>query len=507
MKVLCLADNTSVEKWGEKITRVYSEKNNLIYRGQLQENQANLVDGCYIAGPHTMQQRSIISMSKKFDNIVLMDQKQSQFSHNRLFLAMWKLIKDLRGCGVDVNIENPTNMQYLDDWEKYFEKNKSFCANPWVLMHDGLNGDTSICGRNYSKVTSRDNIKNWQTDPEYTAIRKKMLDGKKIKGCDQCYKLEKEGIRDMRWTDSFDWITRLKLKSIEDFNAIKNPTYYEIRPSNKCNIKCRMCSEGFSHLIMQENKIIKSNKFHEMRPGEVYLENGNSFDKVDLDTATRVYIAGGEPTVMPEVYQFLRSCIQEGKTDLELNINTNAVKISEPLFDLFKQFPKLWFTCSMDGTGKVNEYQRWGTNTNKQIRNIHRLHTNGAGIHFIFVASIYNIHNIGDAMLFFDKEFPYATVQINYAGFTDGILSPWNHPDKDLVLSSLEKAKSSNCYYHQERGSKPIVDGLYNHYSNNPKLDKKKLRNFFYYNDTLDKYRNAKLQDFIPELDQCRKYL
>lgn len=507
MKVLCLADNTSIEAWGEKITRVYAKKNNLIYRGQLHENQVNFIDGCYNIGPHSMQQKSIIELSKNFDTVVLTDQKQSQFSHSRLFLAMWKLVKDLRECGIDVKIENTKNMEYLDRWEKYFTENKSFCANPWILMHDGMNGYTNICGRNYSKVKLRDKIIDWQTDPDYTAIRKKMLDGEKVGGCEGCYDLEKKGIKDMRWTDSFDWITRLELKSIDDFHAIKNPRYYEVRPSNKCNLKCRMCSEGFSHLIMEENKTIKNNKFHTMRPNTVYLENGNSFSKIDFNTATRVYIAGGEPTVIPELYQFLRSCIRENRTNLELNINTNAVKISEPLFDLFKQFKKLWFTCSMDGTGKVNEYQRWGTDTKKQIRNIHRLHKNGAGIHFIFVSSIYNIHNIGDAMHFFDKEFPYATVQINYASYHNDILSPFNRPDTELVLSSVEKAKSSKCYYHQERGSKPLIDGFFNHYSKNPKIDKKKLRDFFFYNDTLDQHRGAKLRDYIPELEECRKYI
>jgi len=62
----------------------------------------------------------------------------------------------------------------------------------------------------------------------------------------------------------------------------------------------------------------------------------------------RIYIAGGEPTVMPSVYAFLRKCVAKGKTDFEININTNAVKISDKLFDLFSKFPKLWFTCSID---------------------------------------------------------------------------------------------------------------------------------------------------------------
>jgi hypothetical protein len=507
MKVLCLADNTSKDAWGEKLSQIYSKKNNLTFRGKLEANQTNLEHGCYHIGPLSMQQKDIIDSLESFDHIVLVDQDQSKFSHSRIFLAMWKLVKDIRKLGYEVKIENRENMEYLDKWEDYFLRNKSFCANPWILMHDGMSGNTNLCGRNWKKIKQRDDIKNWQTDPDYSLIREKMLKGEEIPGCGTCYTYEKKGIRDMRWTDSFDWITHLRLESLNDFKKIKKPAYYEVRPSNKCNLKCRMCSEGFSHLIENENKQITDKKFRRFTEKDTYLSGGDSFNKIDLDEAVRVYVAGGEPTIMPEFYEFLRFCVREGRTNLELKVNTNAVKISQPLFDLFKQFKDLWFTCSIDGTGKINEYIRWGTDGNKQIENIHKLRQNGAGIHFIFVTSIYNVHNVGDCMHFFDREFPYATVQINCGAFEKDLLSPFNHPDTELVLASLKKAKSSKCYYHQERGSKPMIDGLYDHYSSDPKLDVEKLKNFFYYNDTLDKHRGSSLAEYIPQLERCRKYI
>jgi hypothetical protein len=79
---------------------------------------------------------------------------------------------------------------------------------------------------------------------------------------------------------------------------------------------------------------------------------------------------------------------------------------------------------------------------------------------------------------YFDNEFPYATIQLNTAGYRNDILSPWNHPNYDLVIKSLEKAKQTKCYYHQERGAKPIVDGLYEHYIKQPKFNLEKLSNF-----------------------------
>lgn len=508
LKVLCIGDNSCTDAWAHKLTEKFARENNLTFRGELSKDR-EIENGCYHIGPVINQQKDIIDLSKNFDQVVLLDQKQDQFSHSRIFLATWKLVNDLKDAGIQVKIMNKENMEYLDNWEKIFIENKSICIDPWVLFHDGQSGYTNLCGRNWNRIKKREDINNWQDDKEYNEIRNKMLRGEKISGCHGCYNLEEQGIRDMRWTDSFDWITRLRIKTPKDLKKIKNPPYFEVRPSNKCNLKCRMCRPEWSHLIHQETDSIKDKKFKEIANDiiEEKILNTASFNLVDLDSMVRLYIAGGEPTVMPEVYEFLRDCVKNKKTEFELNINTNAVKISEKLFDLFKNFTKLWFTVSIDGVGKIGEYQRWGTDSKKQIENIHRLKNNGAGIHIISVVSIYNVHDIGTTMQFFDSEFPYAKVQLNWAGYKKDILDPKDHPNTDLVLKSLEIAKGTKCYYHQERGAKPIVDGLYKHYSSYPKLNKEKLSNFFYYNDTLDKHRGSKLVDYIPELEECRKYI
>jgi MoaA/NifB/PqqE/SkfB family radical SAM enzyme len=507
-KILCLGDNTSADAWAHKLTKKFAEENNLIFRGQAKELNLELEDGCYYTDPFLMQQRDLIEISKKFNKIVLLDQKQEQFSHSRLFLRMFKLINDMKKLGIRVEIINEQNMKYLYDWEKIFERNKSICIDPWVLMHDGQSGYTNLCGRNYDRIKKRENIVSWQDDTEYNKIRSDMLAGKKIPGCKLCYDYEDKGIRDMRWTDSFDWITRLKIKSIEDLKNINSPLYVEVRPSNKCNLQCRMCRPKYSHLIQKETLGIEDKKFRNLVVSNTpeQIMNTSSFHLVDLDKIVRLYIAGGEPTIMPEVYNFLRKCVKKKKTNFELNINTNAVKISEPLFNLFKNFKNLWFTCSIDGTPRVNEYVRWGTTSSKQIQNIHRLKKNGAGIHFISVISIYNIHQIGEIMEHFDNEFPYATVQLNTAAYKNDILSPWNHPNHNLVTKSLLKAKKTKCYFHQERGCTTMVDGLYEYYTKKPICDIEKISDFFYYNDTLDRTRGSKLGDYIPELEECRKY-
>jgi hypothetical protein len=189
LKVLCIGDNSSADAWAHKLTEKFAKENNLIFRGELLKD-VPIENGCYHTGPVIHQQKDIIEISKKFNEIVLLDQKQEQFSHSRIFLATWKLINDLKGAGIQVKIMNKENMEYLYNWEKIFEKNKSICMNPWILLHDGQSGYANLCGRNWDRIKKREDISDWQNDKEYSAIRNKMLNGEKISGCTSCYQLE-----------------------------------------------------------------------------------------------------------------------------------------------------------------------------------------------------------------------------------------------------------------------------------------------------------------------------
>jgi hypothetical protein len=81
-----------------------------------------------------------------------------------------------------------------------------------------------------------------------------------------------------------------------------------------------MCGPRFSHLIQEETNSINDGKFQNMVSHNTDDEilNTSSFNLLDLDTMVRLYIAGGEPTVMPEVYEFLRNCVEQKKTNFEL---------------------------------------------------------------------------------------------------------------------------------------------------------------------------------------------
>ena len=509
MKVLCFGDNTSKEAWAHKLSKNFAEKNKLTFRGMFNINTKEILDGCYHTSTHELSTKKIIESKKNFNQFIILDQPQERYSHHSLFQRMFQLIQFFREKNIEFTMLNPKNFEIIEYWTNLLTTNRSFCLRPWIT-YASFNGYRRSCERGESAlkplIKSTDKI-DWQNNEAFNNLRSRMLKGlPNEENCGWCIMHEKFGSHlTTRWHDTLQWATKLKLKNINDLKKFTSPVYYEIRPGNKCNIMCRSCTPGFSSLIEEEYKNIDHPYFKKYY--EKQKRGYDSFDVVDLDTAKTIYVTGGEPTINAEFYAFLRKCIKENKTNFNLRINSNFMKISNPIRELFKHFNDIGFTVSIDGTPKVTEYIRWKTVQEQVEKNIYLLKNDGHEMACISVVSIYNITTIGETLEYLETKFPFFTVQLNYGGHRGDILNCFNHPNKDMVIASLEKARKSKIYYDNERDTKSLLDSLYKHYTSDYKVDYDKLKKFFEYNDILDKSRGSKLGDYIPELEACRKLI
>ncbi len=509
MKVLCFGDNTSSEAIADRLARQFASSKNLPFRGLYSKESKELLDGCYHSSIYELSTHHFIENRKKFDKYIFLDQDQEQYSHTALFQQMFNLINAFEEANIDFEVLNDKNFEIIKYWTNLLTTNRSFCLRPWIT-YVSYNGYRRSCERGGSAlkplIKGTDKI-DWQNNEAFNNLRSRMLKGlPNKKNCEWCIKHEKFGSHlTTRWHDTIAWALKLKLKNIEDLKTIKNPTYYEIRPGNKCNVMCRSCTPGFSSLIEEEYKNIDHPYFKDFY--ERQRRGYDSFDVVDLDTAKTIYVTGGEPTINAEFYAFLRKCIKENKTNFNLRINSNFMKISNPIRELFKYFDDIGFTVSIDGTPKITEYVRWKTVQEQVEKNVYLLKNDGHRIACTSVISIYNVTTIGETLEYLETKFPFFTVQLNYGGHRGDILNCFNHPNKDMVIASLEKARKSKIYYDNERDTKSLLDSLYKHYTSDYKVDYDKLKKFFEYNDILDKSRGSKLGDYIPELEACRKLI
>lgn len=211
----------------------------------------------------------------------------------------------------------------------------------------------------------------WNND-FYKSTRRDMLDGKLPSGCRVCKLQELAGEQSKRmWENS-------RADDIDQFNTITNagPRNFDVRPSNKCNLECVMCNGIVSSAITKRVREYTGgnySKFPIMTVGDwdqsIHI---TEYIKKNAENVSLLTFAGGEPFLMPEVYDLLESLSNSGHAEhIELRIITNGTVIRERWFkDHIVKFKKVKINISIDGTGDVLEYIRWPSNWNKIVSNL-----------------------------------------------------------------------------------------------------------------------------------------
>jgi hypothetical protein len=444
----------------------------------------------------------IRNIALHFDRVIWLDQPQSSYPHHKSFLRTFRLIKHLEQIGSQVEYLANKNSLRINHWWNFLRTNPSFCHHPFLALIPDQADKVNICPKTKIPIKSVHEITDWRTDPDYRKLRDRMLTGKKLPmHCMDCYDKENKGIESARQFETLEWAVRLDLENEQDFNQLTDPVFYEIRPSNKCNLMCRMCDDARSHLI-EEEKIKLGEPLIPWRFQDL------PFDKIKLETLERIYVGGGEPTIMPEFTNFLQNCINANKTNFELCIGTNGMKFSNKLIDLLSHFNDVVLSISFDGYGPVNDYIRWRSDFATIHRNALMMKTFGHKIGLQTVPSMYNLTRLHELFEFFDQEFSDSSCLVQAAASDPPTVDPWYHPLPELVVASMEKCFKTNVYLANGRSCQGYVEGLHAFYSNpDYKVDTRMLKQFFDYNDQLDRARGSLLKDYIPELEDTRRLI
>ena len=492
-KILCLGNNSL--DTDDKVT-ILAKNNNTRNFGLIADPHVSISHpGYYHTSVYDIEFGKILELIKQFDQLIFLDQPKKEWSHPDAFYQTVQLVKQAESL-IDIKWENSQFKEDINFFENLVQTNKSFCIFPFIEILV-QNNYTTVCCRSNKPITTLDKITDWQLDPEYSKIRQKMLTGELIpEHCSMCYRYEDNNMFSARQQETVEWANRLDLRSLDDLSKIKNPSYYEVRPSNICNLQCRSCVPDQSNLIKKE--FIKIGLYDANQKIEY-----TNFDFVKFDDLKKLYVAGGEPTAMPDLYDFLQKCINENNVNFEFLINTNATKFNKKLKELISHFTNLQFIISIDGFQKVNHYVRWPSNWETIIKNAHYLIDHRHKVAFNITVSIYTISRLDQLLKFLDEEFPNTLIHCGLAEFKNDILNPLNYFDPDLK-NKLINVTGLNCYKNNQL-LKSFIDGLISYYAEPKLIDVKKVKEFFEFNDKLDQSRNIQLKDYIPELEEYRQ--
>ncbi len=276
------------------------------------------------------------------------------------------------------NSSDPVRIELdqLSDREQFLlTESRTFCMYPWIHLHAYPTGEAYPCCHAempYPVGNCRTStLKEIWNSPEQRKLRLDMLTETPNPACTRCYEQEESGFFSGRRSANKHHGHHIKrIHSTDETGHLDQfeMTYWDIRFSNLCNLRCRSCGHIFSSQWYQDqvqlagpawkkaNKPLNIAGRYETDIWEQLLPH--------LDYVEQIYFAGGEPLMMEEHYRILDELERRKRFDVRLIYNTNFTHVSlkgRSVFDYWRKFDSVAVGASLDAMGARAEYIRKGT--------------------------------------------------------------------------------------------------------------------------------------------------
>ena len=253
--------------------------------------------------------------------------------------------------------------------ESLLTKSKTFCIYPWIHLHAYPTGEAYPCCHTEMGVGQVGNCRTntleeiW-TDAPMQRLRADMLSETPNAACARCYEQEESGFFSGRKSANKHHGHHVKKLETNPFEM----TYWDIRFSNLCNLKCRSCGHIFSSQWYQDQAKLAGGNWKEKNTvlnyaGRTETDMWSQLEP-HLDYVEQIYFAGGEPLLMEEHYRILDELVRRKRFDVRLIYNTNFTHTDlkgQSVFEYWKQFDSVAVGASLDASGARGEYIRKGT--------------------------------------------------------------------------------------------------------------------------------------------------
>lgn len=398
---------------------------------------------------------------------------------------------------------------------------KTFCMAPWVHVHAWAGGEVyPCCLSNVGKEHQLGNLNDTSlgdilnTD-KAKQLRTNMLNNIPSEACTRCYEQEEYGFTSLRQNMNKENMHHFDLvESTRDDGTLEELriTYWDIRFSNNCNMKCRSCGPDFSTMWHDDSVKLF---------GEEYKKNNvkvkkvrNDFDtlleetKPQIKNLERIYFAGGEPLIMPEHWAFIDEVIAQGNTNADIFYQTNLSQLTykkRSAIDIWNELEKVKVMASIDAYGPRAEYMRYGQPWDKIEENIKLIRRECPNVE-IFDSCTVGIMNIDHVVDLHKYLYENELIDINRFG-----LNPLFHPEYYRVeiapperLDAAKKKLDDHISYLQTQNNDVSYTlpqfVSYRKMLDNPSMHNEQWAQYSKMTRTLDKIRNQRVEDFLPDL-------
>ena len=265
------------------------------------------------------------------------------------------------------DLVRPTELTSREEF--LLKDSKTFCIYPWIHLHAYPTGEAYPCCHAEMKPGIVGNCRTntlaeiWQDKP-MQQLRADMLTETPHAACTRCYEQEESGFFSGRKSANKHHGHHIKKLDQNPFEM----TYWDIRFSNLCNLKCRSCGHIFSSQWYQDQAKLAGGDW-KARNSVLNYAGRTETDMWEqliphLDHVEQIYFAGGEPLLMEEHYRILDELVRRKRFDVRLIYNTNFTHTDlkgRSVFEYWKQFQSVAVGASLDDSGGRGEYIRKGT--------------------------------------------------------------------------------------------------------------------------------------------------
>jgi pyruvate-formate lyase-activating enzyme len=365
-----------------------------------------------------------------------------------------------------------------DTRQKLEQVSPSFCLAKWLQVTLHLhNGHTHSC---HHPDTHKVSLKELKNDPSALhntqfkkRLRKEMLNGKRPKECDYCWRIEdssKTAISDRVYKSHDSWARPLLNKVAQaPWDQNFDPTYLELNFGNLCNMKCAYCSPQISSSWMAE--IEKFGDYPVDTAGQSlrFLKSQDKMPWAGSDETNpyiqafwkwwpdlrpnlkTLRITGGEPLLNDNTFRLLKNILEHPRSELHFAVNTNLM-IPKSRLDQFiaaaekiqarGNVQKLSVYTSLDAWGERAAYIRHGLRPDYFWANVERVLAEIPNVELVFMCtfnclSVTSFKPFLDHFLSIRKRHPSVYLDISYLRHPEHLSTQVLTPDFTPMLAGL----------------------------------------------------------------------
>ena len=396
-------------------------------------------------------------------------------------------------------------------------KSKTFCMYPWIHLHAYPTGAAYPCCHGQMKYPVGDcrtnTLEEIWNGPAQRQLRLDMLNEKPNPVCNRCYEQEDSDFFSGRRSANKHHghlIDRVHETQADGTVDRFEMTYWDIRFSNLCNLKCRSCGHIFSSQWYQDQAKLAGPEWKDRNTvlnyaGRTETDMWTQLEP-HLEYVEQIYFAGGEPLLMEEHYNILEELVKRKRFDVRLVYNTNFTHTDlkgQSVFEYWAQFDSVAVGASLDGMGQPAEYIRKGTRWYDVVQNRHRMIATCPDVDFYIspTLSIMNAWHLPD----FHKEWVAAGL-IRPQDLNVNILQDPPHYRIDIAPQEYKQQLEAKYLKHLswmsdrdplQRATRGFNSAIaFMNATDNSHL----INKFWEKTNQLDEIRNEKWSDSLPEL-------